>query len=116
MRDYFHAAVIFSRGNNKSDREKAYGYARKAYAITCFQHSDFSEQVKDLYAHTESKLYKKDQNAATEEKHDPFRLKPKGPTEKNKEAEEKAREEKLKLRPRCCVCGKEHTGPCPPRK
>lgn len=115
--DYFHAAVIFSRGNSKSDRERAHGYAKKAYVITRFQHSDFSEEVQNLHAHTESKLHNKDHDASTEEKnHASFSLKPKGPQEKNKEAEEKDREEKLKLRSRCFVCGKQHMGPCPPTK
>ena len=115
IHDYFHAATIYSRGNMQADREKAYGYAKKAFLLAQLKQDDFSEQVKDLYASTYHKLKIHD-DLSMSPKLTPLHLRPNAPKSKNIQEDEKDKAKKSRYVPTCCVCGKQHNGPCSPRR
>ena len=118
-RNYFYAAVIFSRGQSRRDQEKSLNYAKKAYQIAQFQSDPLSEQIKNIYLFLSNRPKKSLANKANtkEEEKYLFSLRPDAPgrrqTQPDKEKE--AATDKLKKIPRCSICGKQHGGPCPPK-
>lgn len=118
-RNYFYAAVIFSRGLTLRDRELACSYAKKAYQIAQFQDDPLSVQIKEIYAHTADRLKKGNSNRVPtqQEKNHLFALRPEGPKNRQIDSDKKRakEDEKIKKIPRCFVCGKQHGGPCPPK-
>ena len=118
-RNYFYAAVIFSRGLTPRDHEKAFSYAKKAYQIAQFQDDPLSVQIKEIYAHTADRIKKGNSNRAPtqQETNRIFALRPEGPKNRQIESDKKRakEEEQIKKIPRCFVCGKQHGGPCPPK-
>ena len=113
--DCFYAATIYSRGENISDRKKAFSYAKKAYSLVQFKDDDFSEQVKSLYDDTSRKL--KDENSSSNQqiKNTLLQLQPAFQMAQKKKEEEEREAEKLRKIPRCFNCGRQHDGPCPPK-
>ncbi len=118
-RNYFYAAVIFSRGQSPKDQEKSLNYAKKAYQIAQFQSDPLSEKIKNIYlflSNRPKKAATSKANMKEEEKY-LFSLRPDAPGRRQAQPdkEKEAATDKLKKIPRCSVCGKQHGGPCPPK-
>lgn len=115
-RNYFYAAIIFSRGLTPRDQEKALNYAKKAFQIAQFQNDPFSEKIKDIYQFLSNRPLKTGPSKALskEEEKSLFSLRPDAPGKRQAQPdkEKEAVTDKLKKMPRCFSCGKQHGGPC----
>lgn len=115
-RNYFYAAVIFSRGLTPRDQEKSLNYAKKAFQIAQFQNDPLSEKIKAIYvflSNRHQKVAPTKANTKEEEKY-LFSLRPDAPGRRQAQPDKvkEAATDKLKKMPRCVSCGKQHGGPC----
>lgn len=143
--DYYMAAIIYSRGESAGDRQKAHGYAKKAYALVQYRQDGFAEKVKLLHEQTSNRvpspqvqagqtpmtntplqqrlnLRRRQQKDAVRKDNRLDRLadqedrtNDRVAVEDDKRRDKMNAEEALNNRPRCFSCGLQHDGPCPPK-